>query len=131
MRSYDKTPLAIIDTGGNDTYTGRAARGPGKPVSLTIDWSGNDTYLANDGPAVAAGVCGIDILIDYAGDDLYSVSRWGLGAGYFGRGMLVDHTGNDRYIGERFVQVYTRVTSSTSPASKRSINFWAICCDSR
>jgi len=71
---------------------------------MTIDWAGNDTYLANNKPGVASGVCGVDIVIDYSGDDLYSVSRWGLGAGYFGRGMLVDHEGNDRYIGERFVQ---------------------------
>lgn len=101
---YDSTPLAVIDVGGDDTYTDRAATGPEKPVSLTIDYSGNDTYTATNAAAIAAGVCGIGILVDHAGDDLYSVQRWGIGAGYFGRGLLIDYEGNDRYIGKRFVQ---------------------------
>jgi hypothetical protein len=101
---YDSTPLAVIDAGGDDTYTGRAAIGPGKPLSLTIDHSGNDTYVATNGTALAAGICGAGILIDHAGNDMYSVQRWGLGAGYFGRGLLIDYEGSDRYIGERFVQ---------------------------
>jgi hypothetical protein len=101
---YDAAPLAVIDVGGDDTYTGRAAIGPEKPVSLTIDYGGNDMYTATNDAAIAAGVCGIGIVIDHAGNDIYSVQRWGIGAGYFGRGLLIDYEGNDRYIGKRFVQ---------------------------
>lgn len=102
--TYGPEPLAIIDVGGHDSYAERCTVGPARPLSLVLDLAGDDEYVAMRGPGVAAGIAGVDVILDCAGNDYYSCPRWGLGAGFFGIGMLWDMAGNDTYVGERFVQ---------------------------
>ncbi len=48
---------------------------------------------------------GMGILIDEAGDDIYSADYFGQGASYYyGTGILDDMSGNDRYIAGRYAQ---------------------------
>jgi hypothetical protein len=101
---YGPEPVAIIDIGGHDSYHDRSSAGPARPVSLVLDLNGDDEYVARHGPGVAAGIAGVDVIMDCAGNDYYSCPRWGLGVGVFGVGVLWDTAGNDTYLGERFVQ---------------------------
>ena len=102
--TYDDSPAVVIDIGGRDKYKNVSAHGMDKPVSMIIDASGDDTYIATNGPAIAAAVAGAACLFDLKGDDYYSCPKWGNGAGYFGSALLVDFEGNDRYLGESFSQ---------------------------
>lgn len=108
--------LLIVDLGGNDTYLGPvAASSASYPLSLLLDLDGEDEYSAGAGPAAeaddstnpalrgapgpaqGAGLCGVGVLIDAAGDDQYSAERYAQGVGQFGLGVLADLAGNDRY----------------------------------
>lgn len=102
--SYNNQPLVIFDLAGNDKYSQRAGKGYQKPVSITYDIKGNDFYCTTNPIAIGAGVCAIGVVIDKAGNDLYSATTGGLGAGFFGIGVLADYAGDDRYMGQRFVQ---------------------------
>ena len=107
--------LLIVDLGGNDTYLGPvAASSASYPLSLLLDLDGEDEYSAGAGPAAeaddstnpalrgapgpaqGAGLCGVGVLIDAAGDDQYSAERYAQGVGQSGR-VLADLAGNDRY----------------------------------
>jgi hypothetical protein len=92
-------PLLIVDLGGDDTYRGGvAASAPGRPVSLLLDMSGSDVYAALPGvPAQGAGLCGVGILIDAAGDDTYEAVELSQGLGQFGLGACIDLAGTDVY----------------------------------
>jgi hypothetical protein len=108
--------LLIVDLSGNDTYLGPvAASSVSYPISLLLDLEGNDEYSAGAGPvtgdharpnpallgaagpAQGAGMCGVGVLMDVAGDDQYSAERYAQGVGQFGLGLLVDLAGNDKY----------------------------------
>lgn len=92
--------LLIIDTGGDDTYAqAGAAAGPDQPIGLALDLAGNDTYAAADGAlgSFGAGMFGIGLLFDEAGDDTYTGGRHTQGVGVFGVGLLLDRAGNDQY----------------------------------
>jgi len=116
--------LLVVDLGGNDEYAGAVAGAtPRRPISLCLDLSGDDAYVAKT-DALGAGVCGVGILLDAGGRDRYHahqrtqgagqfgfgalldlgaepdeyVARWSAqGCGYFGVGMLIDEGGSDRY----------------------------------
>lgn len=118
-----------IDLGGNDVYHGGVGGGI---IGLHIDLSGNDQYLAPtmtmgaNGPglgiAVALELGGDDVyrnewhaqgnadgpgslglLVDTAGDDVYTLAAIGQGSlssvyvDGFGMGALLDFAGNDAY----------------------------------
>jgi hypothetical protein len=88
----------IVDLGGDDTYTGSvAATSPGVSVSALLDLSGNDTYKGTDAPCQGAGLCGVGVLLDVAGDDRYEAIQCSQGFGQVGLGVLIDLAGNDRY----------------------------------
>lgn len=91
----------IIDTNGNDTYTGSlgATSSVDNCSSVIIDISGNDTYLSKDKslPSFGAGVLGLGMLVDLEGNDTYEGQDYTLGAGMFGAGLLYDFKGDDRY----------------------------------
>ncbi len=102
---YLEAPLLIIDGGGNDTY--KFGGFPDEyPVSIIVDASGNDQYLAKseDQPAFGGGVLGISILIDKSGDDKYIGLNASQGCGVLGAGMLLDGGGNDLYTGKNLCQ---------------------------
>lgn len=65
--------LAILDIGGDDDYVyshSEASIGS-HPVQIIVDFSGDDVYQTSGVGGPGAGLLGIDILIDRAGNDRY------------------------------------------------------------
>ena len=104
----------LVDGSGDDTYLGMTAANSGiyYPVAAVLDLAGNDTYLPSDGwefskatvvgartPMQGAGIYGLGILSDAAGDDIYRAASASQGWGVFGVGVLMDHGGADSYEG--------------------------------
>ncbi len=90
--------LLIVDLRGNDVYTGGAAASTAeRPIGLLLDLGGDDIYRAEQRPAQGAGICGVGVLIDAAGNDKYEAERYAQGVGQFGLGLLADLDGDDRY----------------------------------
>jgi hypothetical protein len=87
-----------FDLGGDDRYldVGGAA-GFDRPIAITVDWEGDDVYLATSEGRQGAGIGGIGILVDCAGNDRYVGTRLCQGVGIAGAGLLVDLAGDDSY----------------------------------
>ncbi len=97
---YYEDAAVIVDLGGNDYYFNNAgASGKEMPLSVCIDFSGNDTYDAAKPFAQGTGRFGIGILEDVKGDDKYVGMDFAQGAGLFGIGILLDNEGDDFYSG--------------------------------
>ncbi|MBM4352200.1 MAG: hypothetical protein FJ109_00145 [Deltaproteobacteria bacterium] len=109
----------LVDGHGNDAYYGRVAANASiaQPVSVVLDLEGNDVYaptkkweLKQDYlvgarlPMQGAGLFGVAILSDAAGDDDYGCLTACQGYGIFGVGVLLDHGGTDQYRGYDFAQ---------------------------
>jgi hypothetical protein len=97
---------AVIDLAGDDRYWGAGLQGPGAGIlgmSIIDDYAGNDRYEA---PWLGAGaaLAGAGIVVDRAGNDTYRIERWGCGAAIGGSGLLMDLGGSDDYRGSLFVQ---------------------------
>ena len=98
--AYDEPTLLIIDVGGNDTYANAgAAVGSSHPVSIAIDLAGDDVYQASPDAlgSFGAGILGVGLLWDDAGNDRYAGDHRSQGTGRWGVGVLVDVTGDDEY----------------------------------
>jgi HEAT repeat protein len=108
---YDGDFALVIDVGGDDVYTGRVGAGIGglgsgvggqgsHPFGVCIDLAGNDLY---DAPTTlfnfGAGLFGVGMLVDCAGDDVYRGYHNTEGVGMYGTGVLLDMAGNDIYDG--------------------------------
>jgi hypothetical protein len=88
----------IIDLGGDDLYTGPiASTNLENPISVLVDFSGNDNYRPVDGQLACART-GIGLLVDLEGDDQYQSDHQGLAAACYGTALLFDRKGDDRYI---------------------------------
>jgi hypothetical protein len=111
----------LMDAGGNDTYSGDTASNLDlfHPVTVVLDLAGNDRYepsFAFDiqagklpsqkklGAKQAAGMFGIAVLDDGAGDDSYLCTNFCQGYGLFGVGVHIDRGGADTYKGYAFSQ---------------------------
>ncbi len=96
--------LLLIDLGGDDAYedVGRLLGNGG--VSVVIDMAGNDNVRWAKTPGAGAGVMGIALWADLAGDDRYAGGNLGQGTGLLGAGLLWDAEGNDTYEGGSLVQ---------------------------
>ncbi|HXK69755.1 MAG TPA: hypothetical protein PK455_00435, partial [Caldisericia bacterium] len=98
---YYSNVLFLLDAGGNDKYLNGAGVNSSffNPVSICIDFSGNDTYETKTDitNSQGAGVFGAGILLDFDGDDNYKSSDYSQGFGCFGIGILKDFSGNDTY----------------------------------
>ena len=72
-RYTDASVLAIIDLGGDDDYVFlKAQEGLGKrPLQVIVDLAGDDVYVTDGVGGPAAGILGISVLIDRAGNDRY------------------------------------------------------------
>jgi len=128
---YFADAAMIIDLGGDDFYFNNAGSShKDMPVSICIDFSGNDTYDAplpfsqgtgrfgigmlrdikgNDkymGTDFLQGSClfGLGQLVDYSGDDFYNGNTLNQGVGFFGLGQLNDISGNDVYFSHQYAQ---------------------------
>ncbi len=97
---------AIVDLAGNDRYVGGAQQGPAAGLfglSLVNDFAGDDEY-SGESFACGAGMFGVGILIDRAGNDRYRTGAWSLGAGICGAGFVFDLDGHDDYQSSIFSQ---------------------------
>lgn len=102
--TYDMSKLAaVIDLGGNDTYT--YPEGARPSVQVIVDQSGDDQYLATGaGIGPAAALMSVSLINDCAGDDVYRGGTIACGAGVMGIGILLDRAGNDRYEGHAWCE---------------------------
>ena len=96
----------ILDLGGDDFYTGNngGSNGGKVPLSVCVDLEGNDAYESTLKGCQGAGILGVGLLLDLAGDDQYISQQWSQGCGYLGVGILRDVAGNDTYRGRSFCQ---------------------------
>ena len=104
--SIQRPVLVTIDLDGNDSYRGTKPGIQGGAIlgiGMLIDAAGNDVYQARD-VGQASCLAGVGILIDFAGDDTYVGLRRVQGQAFCGLGILVDRGGNDRYHGALWTQ---------------------------
>lgn len=95
----------LYDLGGNDFYADRvAASGADLPISIAVDAAGDDIYDSRLDYAQGAGVLGIAILADLAGNDRYGAIRGTQGFGLYGVGLLIDSGGADLYRAHTYAQ---------------------------
>jgi hypothetical protein len=97
-----KKYLLILDTGGDDTYhTGGATVSTTYHTGVIVDLQGDDTYAVDSSSQLGfgAGLLGVGLVYDMAGNDRYEGGSRSLGAGIFGVGGLLDQAGNDEYRG--------------------------------
>lgn len=97
----------VIDLAGDDRYYRRAgaAWGLARPVAVSIDLDGDDTYQATEPFSQGAALLGVGLLVDRRGNDRYtSMSPFSQGATLCGAAALVDLAGNDAYRGEAYSQ---------------------------
>jgi len=93
----------VIDLGGNDVYR-EGTVSLDRPVLITLDLDGNDSYVGSKPGIQGAAILGISMLVDLAGNDRYQAKDMAQASCLGGAGILVDHSGDDRYSGFRRVQ---------------------------
>ncbi len=96
----EETPLLIIDYGGDDRYDGAfAAANPDVPVSVVIDFAGEDVYSGDGkGQEFGSSLAGCAIVLDRGSqDDDYRCRKRGLAYSLWGVSAVIDEGGNDRY----------------------------------
>src|SRR3990167_9215104 len=97
---YYADAAVIIDLGVDDYYFNNAgASNKGIPVSMCIDFSGNDDYNAANFFSQGTGRFGIGLLMDFDGHDKYLGQEFSQGSCLFGIGLLLDNNGDDFYSG--------------------------------
>ncbi|MGR3319125.1 MAG: PDZ domain-containing protein [Candidatus Anammoxibacter sp.] len=105
--SGTETPVSIcLDFAGNDVYSTRSAFSQGSAmfgIGILMDLNGDDRYIGGD-YCQGVGIFGIGLLYDTNGDDLYDAQSMCQGGGAFGIGLLYDRGGNDQYFSRRFSQ---------------------------
>jgi hypothetical protein len=99
---YSNDFAVIIDPDGNDVYMNNCGASISLecPFGVLIDFKGNDQYGASggdEGLRAGAGICGVGILADLGGDDVYCSGYGGQGFGFLGAGILYDGGGDDAY----------------------------------
>jgi len=96
--------LLAADLGGDDTYTIESPPEFTGIPQLIIDFAGNDLYQTAHSGGFAAGVGRAAFLIDLQGNDQYKAKSQSLGTGILGVGILIDLEGNDQYFSESMTQ---------------------------
>lgn len=94
---------AVVDLGGQDIYK-EGVVSAARPVLVLIDLAGDDKYLGVKPGIQGAAVCGVSMLLDVGGDDIYDAQDVAQGATLAGVGLLIDFAGNDSYRGLRRAQ---------------------------
>ena len=98
--TLETPPLLIVDYGGDDSYERAfAAANLDVPISVTIDFAGEDIYSGDgNGQEFGSAFLGCSILVDRGvQDDSYRCLERGLGYSLWGVSAVIDEGGNDRY----------------------------------
>ncbi len=106
MVSFQRPLLVTIDLAGSDTYSGKNPGIQGSAilgVGMLVDAEGNDKYQGYD-VAQASCLGGVGILIDNAGNDSYAGFRRVQSQAFGGLAILLDRAGHDRYHGALWTQ---------------------------
>jgi hypothetical protein len=89
-----------FDFAGDDDWLDCAGRADlAQPVSIAVDWGGDDAYGGTSDFDQGGALGGVGVLMDRDGDDQYVARTWSQGCGVAGFGLLVDHAGRDVYHG--------------------------------
>ena len=94
--TYGEPAELVIDLGGDDLYSAS--------IDWVVDLAGNDMYLSSKDGALGAGLFSAGMILDAAGNDVYSGGRIAQGAGLFGVGVLWDVSGDDIYTAQELAQ---------------------------
>ena len=97
---YTNACLAILDPGGDDTYSGKAGSADGvhgHGLATIVDLGGDDRYLSSGLAGAGTAVFGVAALVDVEGNDLYQAAYAGQAAALFGCAWLEDRHGADVY----------------------------------
>ncbi len=106
---YDGSHPQVGDAFGPMSNSLVARQGAGiLGVGLLVDIAGDDDYRSLK-VSPGAGVLGVGALHDRGGNDLYGCEQACQGAGSWGVGLLVDSDGDDRYVGIQSVQGFAYV----------------------
>lgn len=92
----------VLDTGGNDLYSGRIGAGIFN-CGVLLDLGGDDIYRLDD-LSGGAGVLGCGFLYDGGGHDTFYASHISLGAGIAGSGFLHKRNGDATYRSQSLTQ---------------------------
>jgi hypothetical protein len=102
---YQEDAALILDLGGDDIYLNNAGgTRQGMPVSLVIDWDGNDRYLGGENFSQGAGLLGGGFLVDLGGSDTFVALDGSQGVGFWGIGLLYHGGGSSTYQGRNLCQ---------------------------
>jgi hypothetical protein len=102
---YSEDAALILDLGGDDLYLNNAGgTRPGMPVSVVIDFGGNDRYASAENISQGAGLLGGGFLLDFGGNDMFVSLTGSQGAGFFGMGLLYHGDGNAGFSAGRYSQ---------------------------
>lgn len=100
-----KSPLLMIDLGGNDSYFAKDERQWRKGTSIIYDREGDDLYFSEPGKA-GGSIFGYGVVWDMAGNDVYKGEYLSQAGTMFGATMLLDQSGDDVYSATAFSQGY-------------------------
>jgi len=102
---YAEDAALILDLGGDDIYLNNAGgTRSGIPVSLTIDWGGNNQYISKENFSQGAGLLGGGFLLDLGAQATFSSLDGSQGAGFWGLGLLYHGSGRATYTARRYSQ---------------------------
>ncbi len=103
--TYKEDAAVILDLGGNDIYLNNAgATRKGMPLSIVIDWDGDDFYLSGENFSQGAGVLGGGFLIDLGGNDIFKAMDGAQGTGLYGVGLLYNRGQKSTFIAKTYSQ---------------------------
>lgn len=98
-----------IKTGGDDHYRMDRFHGNSnrRAVRVLIDTGGNDQYRTEtSGGDASAGVLGLSVHWDTAGDDDWQCTRWCQGAALLGAAAVINSAGHDRFDAQARAQAH-------------------------
>jgi len=106
---YDGTHPQVQDQFGPFSLSITPRQGAGiMGVGILYDRAGNDVYVSHK-LSQGAGILGVGLLMDAGGSDQYTCEQGCQGAGAYGSGALIDRVGPDRYVAVQHVQGYAYV----------------------
>ncbi|MHC4416245.1 MAG: hypothetical protein ACYS0G_13265 [Planctomycetota bacterium] len=97
---YDMARIAaVVDPAGNDEYYASDLR---LGCRVIIDFAGDDLYTGTPGQGPGGALLGVSFIDDRKGNDRYEGELLSAGAAMYGVSLLLDRAGSDTYIGSEW-----------------------------